>query len=122
VARRAIRWQLSPGTDARGIPALDELGRGIAAPGLLASLLAVLHDLDSYAAIDRFAPDAGFPPMCTIWGLDNRVLSPDAGRRLNHTLAPVREHWLPGCGHLPMLEQPDRVACVIDEFFAEVQP
>lgn len=122
VARRALRWQLGRATDAAQVAELDELGRGLASPGQLASLLAVVDDLDAYAELDRFTPGAECPPICTIWGVDNPVLSAAAGRRLNRALSPAREVWLQGCGHLPMLERPELVASTIDSFLAEVAP
>ena len=80
------------------------------------ALLAVLTDIPSYAVLDRFEPPPDFPPICTIWGLENRVLPAERGRRLVETLRPARQAWLEGCGHLPMLEQPDRVATIVREF------
>ena len=81
------------------------------------SLLGVLDDVMNYAVFDTLRPDAGFPPLCTIWGLENRVLSASAGRKLNQTLAPVREEWLEACGHLVMIERPDEVGGIIRDFF-----
>lgn len=81
------------------------------------ALLGVLADIPNYAVLDRFAPPPGFPPICTIWGLENRVLRAAEGRALVSTLRPARQEWLEGCGHLPMLERPERVATILREFF-----
>ena len=78
------------------------------------ALLAVLDDMASYAAIDAFTPPDGFPPISTLWGAANRVLSPKAGQRLNQTLHPRNSVSLDGCGHLPMLERPGEVATFIE--------
>lgn len=79
-------------------------------------LLEVLADIPSYAVLDRFEPPPDFPPTCTVWGLDNRVLRAREGRALVKTLRPSRQEWLEGCGHLPMLERPERVAGILREF------
>ena len=93
-----------------------ELAGPYAATGQLQSLLGVLDDLENYSVIDDLSPRPGFPPICTIWGLLNRIVSPEAGCRLDATLHPARQERLPDCGHLLMLERPDEVATIIDEF------
>jgi hypothetical protein len=46
------------------------------------------------------------------------VLSPRAGRALDERLAPERAERLDGCGHFPMLEDPDAVTAIITDFAA----
>jgi pimeloyl-ACP methyl ester carboxylesterase len=109
-------FQLGPRGRARKLQHNPELYSCYAATGQVESLLGVLDDLENYSIIDDLAPPPGFPPICTIWGQQNKIVSPKAGRRLNSTLRPTRQEWLPDCGHLLMLERPDEVASIIDEF------
>ncbi len=111
--RKLVALQLGAVGNRRGLARDAELCGCFAHD--LRPLLGVFDDLASYRWLDAFQPPPGFPPITTIWGLDNRVLSPTAGRTLNATLRPVRDEWLAGCGHLPMLEAPERVAAVITE-------
>ncbi len=85
-------------------------------PQEAAVLMALHDDLPRYARFDAFVPSADFPPVCTVWGEANRVLSAQAGRALNQRLRPVREEWFASCGHLLMMEQPGRLAEVIRGF------
>lgn len=112
----ATAFQLGPRGRALKIHRNTEVWGPYAATGQLESLLGVLDDLENYSVIDDLAPPPGFPPICTIWGLKNKIVSPEAGRRLNSTLHPAREEWLPDSGHLLMLEHPDEVASIIDGF------
>lgn len=86
------------------------------------SLLGALDDLANYAFLDTFIPPENFPPSCTIWGLENTILSAAAGRKLNATLKPREEHWLARTGHLLMLEQPDEVARIVRTFPSQYAP
>lgn len=116
IGSAATLFQLGPRGRALKVHRNPELADSYASTGQIESLLGVLDDLENYSVIDNLAPQQGFPPICTVWGLKNKIVSPDAGRRLNATLHPVREEWLPESGHLLMLEQPDDVASIIDEF------
>jgi pimeloyl-ACP methyl ester carboxylesterase len=112
----ATLFQLGPRGRALKLYRNPELYGPYAATGQVESLLGVLDDLENYAVIDNLAPRQGFPPICTIWGLKNKMVSPKAGRRLDSTLRPARQERLPDCGHLLTLERPDEVASIIDDF------
>ncbi|MBF6089930.1 alpha/beta fold hydrolase [Nocardia cyriacigeorgica] len=88
------------------------------------ALLGLVKDLKSYAALEKWseADLAARPPVCTIWGRDNRVLSAEAGLVLNRQLRPARAEFLDRCGHVPMLERPDEVTSIVREFLDEHVP
>ncbi|MFE3445876.1 alpha/beta fold hydrolase [Nocardia sp. NPDC059180] len=88
------------------------------------ALLGLVKDLKAYAALDEWSDDdrAALPPVCTIWGEGNRVLSAGAGRALNQKLRPARAEFLARCGHVPMLENSREVTAIITEFLDEHVP
>ena len=111
-----ISMQLGGMGRAAGVARTPFLREAHASRGQLRSLLGVVEDFDSYAALDSFSPGPDFPPICTIWGIENRILSADAGMELNRTLRPRRQEWLEGCGHLCMMERPAAVTEIIEDF------
>ncbi|WP_433576343.1 alpha/beta fold hydrolase [Nocardia brasiliensis] len=86
--------------------------------GRLQALHGLVQDFPAFAAFDEFTPPADFPPICTIWGKQNRILSARAGARLSRTLRAHTAVELPDCGHLPMVEDPAGVSAVITDFLA----
>jgi pimeloyl-ACP methyl ester carboxylesterase len=113
IAGWIVREQL--GLRGRGMPAdrFDPLRHRWAGPRRLLPVAAVARDLPRLAELDSFQPSAAFPPITTIWGSNNRILSPSAGARLNDSLRAVRAIVSSGSGHLVMIEDPDTVTAAI---------
>lgn len=111
-----LAFQVGKSGRKRGVQQHAGLQNCHSSEGQLRSMLAVLDDIEAYAEVDRFVPPSGFPPIMTVWGQQNRVLSARAGESLNTTLQPVSAHTLPDCGHLLMLEKPDELAAMIRTF------
>ena len=119
-ARATVRFQVGRSGRARGVHRDAELIAGNRRRDQLPALVDVLDDMGAYGALDAGRP--GDTPLCTIWGADNRVLSPKAGRVLDERLAPERAERIEGCGHFPMLEEPEAVTGIIGAFAATHLP
>ncbi|MVU79918.1 alpha/beta fold hydrolase [Nocardia sp. ET3-3] len=86
------------------------------------ALIYLVRDLSSFAALDDWPDRADLPPVCVIWGNQNRVLSAAAGRTVNARLRPDRAEYLDGCGHVPMLERAPEVTAIVTDFLAAHLP
>jgi pimeloyl-ACP methyl ester carboxylesterase len=112
----AIKGQLGRNGRRAGIhrdPVLQELYQS---RDQLRVLNVLLRNLQSYRELDRLSAADVRVPVCSIWGTENRVLPAAAGRILCGRLAPCQAEWLEGCGHLPMIEQPEAVNRIISRF------
>jgi pimeloyl-ACP methyl ester carboxylesterase len=77
----------------------------------------LIRGLESFNKYGRpYARPDGLPPALLAWGAANRVLSPACGRELAKGLRPERFVEIDGAGHLPMVEEPERVNAMIREF------
>ncbi len=85
-----------------------------------ASFLATLRQFDE-AELARRLPEITHQTLI-IWGEHDRVLPVSVGRRLQAALHHSRLEVLPGCGHLPHEEAPDRVNALIKTFLEHDAP
>ncbi|CCH30529.1 alpha/beta fold hydrolase [Actinosynnema sp. NPDC047251] len=58
-------------------------------------------------------------PVLVVSGVDDVAARPEDGRALAKALPRARFELLDGCGHFPMIEQPDRLAALVRDFFEE---
>ncbi|MFE3191458.1 alpha/beta fold hydrolase [Nocardia sp. NPDC059240] len=114
LARATVRYWFTRRRAFRESPYTGALSAGYPAK----SLLRVIRDLSSFAALDDWPDRDGLPPICTIWGTRNRVLSAAAGRALNDRLRPDRAEYIDDGGHVPMLEQAAQVTAILTEFLS----
>lgn len=82
-------------------------------PRRLMVTAAISREIPLLGVLDDFVPPTGFPPITTVWGSRNRVLSARAGAALNRTLTPARAIVVDGAGHLVMVEAPDHVTAAV---------
>jgi pimeloyl-ACP methyl ester carboxylesterase len=52
-------------------------------------------------------------PIAAIWGERDRVVSPRDAEILRQVVPSAEVHYLPGCGHLPMVERPEAFAALL---------
>lgn len=117
LGKYGVRSQLGRSGVERRVHDRPELAACYAKASQSRALLSILGDIPNYERLDQFMPPESFPPICTVWGLENRVLRATEGRTFVNTLKPARQEWLEGCGHLPMLDRPETVAAIVREFF-----
>jgi pimeloyl-ACP methyl ester carboxylesterase len=55
-------------------------------------------------------------PVKVIWGVDDPWIPLERGKALHALLPPCEFETLPGVGHLPQLEAPERVLKALDAF------
>ncbi|MGW3540446.1 alpha/beta fold hydrolase [Nocardia niigatensis] len=112
-ANLVVREQLGPRGRGMSASTFTGLRQRWSEPRRLLPPAAIARDLSKLAVLDDFRPALGFPPITTVWGTKNRILSAAAGARLNATLCPSESIELRDCGHLVMLEQPETVTAAI---------
>lgn len=117
LASAVLRYQLGPAGVRAGVHHDPTLTSCVTRSEQIPALTDVLEDLNSSYHIVRGADG---PPLMTIWGARNRVLSPRAGAQLDEQLRPERRVLVRDTGHLPMIERPDQVTGAIRSFLDEV--
>jgi pimeloyl-ACP methyl ester carboxylesterase len=89
-------------------------------PGAVDTCLRALRDAAGFEATlragrspDLFTGRIEDVPVTIAWGRADRILLPRQASRAMAMLPTARLIWLPGCGHIPMNDEPDLIADVI---------
>jgi pimeloyl-ACP methyl ester carboxylesterase len=87
---------------------------------MLADLVSMVGSpaFDLVAAAGRdyaYAAPAPSVPVTVAWGTRDRILWPRQAGRAAELLPRARHVWLPRCGHVPMIDEPEQVATLILE-------
>lgn len=59
-------------------------------------------------------------PVLVITGSEDKITPPAIGKELASSVQNGRQVIIPGAGHLPLLEAPRQVACLVSRFLAEL--
>jgi pimeloyl-ACP methyl ester carboxylesterase len=57
-------------------------------------------------------------PCCLVWGENDTITPPQVALDFQRLMPHARLYWIDQCGHVPMLETPERFNDVIDHFMA----
>ena len=52
-------------------------------------------------------------PVSAIWGDRDRMVPPSDAELLRRAVPSAAIHFLPGCGHMPMIERPEAFAALL---------
>jgi pimeloyl-ACP methyl ester carboxylesterase len=59
-------------------------------------------------------------PVLIVWGAEDRITPPSAAREFQKLLPDAELHFIPQCGHTPMLERPDEFTRLAEDFLRRV--
>lgn len=60
-------------------------------------------------------------PTQVVWGADDRLFPPALGRKLSALIPNAPLHLIEACGHVPAIEQPEKLAQLLREFFEKTE-
>lgn len=115
----ALRFQLGPKGTTQNLHHDPELLACQLRADQLPALIDVLDDMPAYGEMDAMSTPASVP-IWIAWGEHNLVLSKSRSFHLTHLLHANRVDTVVGCGHLPMLEDPEAITSLIIDLDQQV--
>jgi len=58
-------------------------------------------------------------PTLLIWGKDDTITPPFVAEKFNSKIKGSELHFIPQCGHAPMMERPDEFNAILDQFLSK---
>lgn len=59
-------------------------------------------------------------PVLLVWGANDQITTPEAAREFHSLLPDAELHFLPRCGHVPMMERPAEFTRLVEAFLQRV--
>lgn len=119
IAPLVLRFQLGPLGVQKNLHRDSDLLACQTRKDQLPALIDVLDDMNAYGAMDSTRVPSSIP-VWVMWGEKNRVLSRERAGHLPGLLNTDRVDLIAGCGHLPMLENPEAITATIRELLQQI--
>ncbi|MBU51486.1 MAG: hypothetical protein CL920_22580 [Deltaproteobacteria bacterium] len=104
-------------------PYYEMFDRQLKDPGFLPALHATSQDMPLFDMEDKFIKTAEHNiPTLVIWGTKDKILPHDNTKRLQQLFPNAQLITLMNAGHLPQLEEPERITPLILEHLRQVLP
>lgn len=55
-------------------------------------------------------------PACLIWGKQDNITPPNVAKEFHRLLPHSELHWIDECGHVPMMEHPDKFVSILESW------
>lgn len=59
-------------------------------------------------------------PTLLVWGLNDNITPPNVAHSFNRLLSNSKLRFVDGCGHAPMMEQPEKFNAILEKFLKEL--
>ena len=59
-------------------------------------------------------------PTLLVWGLNDNITPPNVAHTFNRLLSNSKLRFVDGCGHAPMMEQPEMFNLILEKFLKEL--
>lgn len=89
----------------------------IAQAGKNAEIWHAVHDIEDIPSLVELAPDLAMPSL-VMWCKEDRIFHVSGAVALGSRLPDARVEIFEGCGHVPMLDTPEKVATTYRDFLA----
>jgi pimeloyl-ACP methyl ester carboxylesterase len=60
-------------------------------------------------------------PLMVVWGLRDRMVFPSGAERIRADVPAARIELIPGCGHCPQVEEPERFVALVSDFLTKLE-
>lgn len=97
---------------------VDDIMEVITTPSKLVNLLAIARDTYEYNLENSL--DDITKPTLLIWGKNDNITPPKVAHKFHNGLQNSELRWIDKCGHVPMMEYPEKFASFLKDFLLTI--